>query len=194
MNTRTLLLLAGVLALGVAIYALSSQDPAPSTAADPAAARSAAAGASTEATPPSGEGRRGAGGVGSGPGLPDETAQSLQTAIEPALLVAEYADLKPEYLGARCAPPPCVVSLRYAEAGPRGEAFRDHLYGHFVELGAPSGAQPSLVVEDPKGGSQRIWVYWVPPNLDAAASEAMFQQAAVHVLDDRGPDLRAAPP
>jgi hypothetical protein len=193
MNTRTLLLIAAALALGVGVYALSSGGPSDTTGVGPKAAGSTPAGAgSTSAAAPSPAAPRS--GVGSGPGLPDETAQSLEAAIEPALLSAEYADLKPEYLGARCAPPPCVVSLRFADAGPRSEAFRDHLYGHFVELGAPTGAQPSLVVEDPSAGRQRIWVYWVPPNLDAAVGEAMFQQVAAHVLDDRGPDLRAAPP
>ncbi len=195
MKARNLLILIAVVASGLAIFSQAFHildpevvEPDDEASAKPSGAPSAekADGGSVAAAP----GR----GVGSGPGLPDESVASLQTAIQPVLEVAEYADLKPEFLGARCAPPPCVVSLRFADAGPRSEAFRDHLYGHFVELGAPTGAQPSLVVEDPSGGRQRIWVYWVPPNLDAAANEAMFQQVAAHVLDDRGPDLRAAPP
>lgn len=175
--------LVGIGIVGAAWLALGKEPDAARRQTPPASGWPRVASAPDATSPGGGEGGTS---VGQGLGPPSAAGNALAEDLEP--LLQAWEAVQPQWAGARCEPRPCVASLSYADNGEQSAAFRDAVYARFLEIGA--GAQPSLVLEDPKAGRQRMWVILVPNVESAAESDALMKQAAAHILADHGPDVR----
>lgn len=120
---------------------------------------------------------------------PAHQAGALTAAMAdlPAWLGARYPEAEPEFLGAACEAPPCIMGLRYEDDGFRDPAaMREFLAAYRAEIERRAGwPMTSVSMDEDRAGVQYVWMYGLPadwprdePLRDDLTRGALLRQAA----------------